>query len=339
MNLFGNNVAVIAEIGNNHLGDVELAHKTLDAAVDAGVDAVKFQLYIPELLITGDQPVLAHVPDNTFATQRERFGSMVLLREEFAALAEHAKERGVMFLCTPFDEESADFLDSIVPAFKLASGDSSHFQLIDHVVAKGKPVLASTGLCNQDEVDQLVDHLPNERSMILHCVGAYPTPDEDASLGLIPYYKQRYSIPVGYSDHTPDTLAPLAAVAMGATVIEKHFILDKSLPGGDRALSLDGAQMRAFVDDVRRLEAMSKGGPRQLLPSEVYGRENLRRSPYVKRAAKAGDRLLAEDIVYLRPELGKAYGVTEVMESRGVVLTEDVGAETVLGPHNSRLAE
>lgn len=337
MLFFEDKVMVIAEIGNNHLGDAELAHKTLDAAADAGVDAVKFQLYVPELLITADQPVLAHVPNNTFATQRERFGHMVLDHADFARLAEHARDRGVMYLCTPFDKDSADFLDDLVPAFKLASGDTSNYPLIDYVVGKGKPVLSSTGLCNQDEVDSLVERLPRDRSMVLHCVGAYPTPDEDASLGLIPYYRERYGLPVGYSDHTPDTLGPLAAVAMGAMAVEKHFILDKSLPGGDRALSLDGAEMAAFVRDVRRLEAMSKGGPRELLPSETYGRKNLRRSPYTRVAAVAGTRLGPDDVVFLRPEVPGAHLVSDVMGAEGVLLTQDVEAETVLGPENSRI--
>lgn len=337
MDFFREKVRIIAEIGNNHLGSIELAHKSLDAAIDAGVDAVKFQLFVPELLITAEQPVLSHVPNNTFATQRERFGSMVLDRADFVSLADHAKERGVMFLCTPFDEQSADFLDPLVPVFKLASGDSSHCQLIDHVVRKGKPVLASTGLCDQKEVDAIVERLPGDRSMILHCVGAYPTPDEEASLGLISFYKDRYNIPVGYSDHTPDTMAALAAVAMGAVVIEKHFILDKTLPGGDRDLSLDGVGMAAMVNKIRRLELMLKGGPRHLLPSEVYGRENLRRSPYTKVQAKAGTLLGTDDIVFLRPELPAAFGVAEVLEARGLLLTEDVGPETILGPNNCEL--
>lgn len=328
---------IIAEVGNNHLGNPELAHKSLDAAADAGVDAIKFQLFNPDCLITADQPVLKHVPDNTFATQRERFASMVLKREDFVRLADHAQDRGVMFLCTPFDEESADFLDPLVPIFKLASGDSSHYRLVDHVVAKGKPVMASTGLCDQGEVDALVARLPKEKATILHCVGSYPTPDKDASLGLIPYYRERYGLPVGYSDHTSDTLAPVSAVAMGAVVIEKHFILDRSLPGGDRALSLDGKGMLAMVQEIRRLEQMLGGGPRQLLACEVYGRENLKRSPYLRRSLPAGATVGLADVTFLRPEVPQAFGIMEILESLGLELMEDVTAETPLGPQNSRL--
>ena len=329
---------IIAEIGNNHLGDVDLAHSTIDAAIQAGVDAVKFQLYDPNLLITSSEPVLKHVPNNTFDTQRERFRHMVLEHREFSALADHAKEKKVDFLCTPFDEPSADFLDDIVPAFKIASGDASNFGLIDYVATKGKPMMASTGLCEQDEVDQLVGRLPKDQSIIFHCVGAYPTPDNEVNMDLIPFYQNRYGLPVGFSDHTPDTLAPLAAIAMGATIIEKHFILDKSLLGGDRALSLDENEMRILVEGARRIGDMRGVTPRTLTESEAYGKGKLRRSVYVKHFVTAGEVITADDTVYLRPELSDAHTISSVIAAKKTVAKTDILAETALTPLTCELS-
>jgi N,N'-diacetyllegionaminate synthase len=336
---FGNleNPFIIAEVGNNHLGDPELAHKTLDAAADAGAHAVKFQLYNPDLLITASEPVLKHVPNNTFDTQRERFRHMVLDHDDFASLAGHAKERGIMYLCTPFDGESADFLDAHVEAFKIASGDTSNFALIEHVTAKGKPMLVSTGLCEQEEVDLLVDRLPHDRSLIFHCIGSYPTPDEDLNLDLIAFYQERYGIPVGFSDHSPDLVAPLSAIAMGATIIEKHFIFDKSLPGGDRDLSLDPAGMKELVDGARRIGVMRGRTPRQVTPSEAYGRGKLRRSAYVNRAIKAGEEFTVGEVTYLRPEEPSAYRPIDVMSAKVLTATCDIAVETPLSPDNCTL--
>ncbi|WIM05105.1 MAG: N-acetylneuraminate synthase family protein [Candidatus Nitricoxidivorans perseverans] len=336
--LIANVPFVIAEVGNNHLGDPELAHRTLDAAADAGVDAVKFQLFDPDELVASTEPVLSHVPDNRFATQRERFRHMVLGREHFIALVEHARMRNVMFLCTPFDRESADFLAPLVPAFKIASGDASNFQLLDHVASMGKPMFVSTGCCTQDEVDWLVGRMPKDRLVIFHCVGSYPTPDAEASMSMIPYYASRYGVPVGYSDHTKDQLAPLLAVALGVVAIEKHFILDRSIPGGDRALSLTGPEMANLVSELRRARLMlGESSQRTILACERYGREKLRRSPYARHAVKAGEHMQMQDVILLRPEIAGAYSLADLSRHSAVQALRDIGAETPLTPDNSIL--
>lgn len=329
---------VIAEIGNNHLGDIDLAHRTLDAAIDAGVDAVKFQLFKPDELVAASEPLLKHVPDKTCSTQRERFRRMCLKPEDFTVLAEHARKRNTTFLCTPFDLASADFLDPLVPAFKIASGDATNFQLIDHVVRKGKPVMVSTGCCTQDEVDALVRKLPKDRTLLFHCVGSYPTPDEDVCLSLISYYTQRYGIPVGYSDHTCDLLAPVGAVAAGALAIEKHFILDRSLPGGDRELSLTGLEMAQLVKDARRAFAMVGVTPREVRPSEKYGRLKLRRSPYTRRPVSAGEILNMDDIVFLRPVVEGAYSLDAIVAASRITALRDLPAETLIDRSSFRIS-
>ena len=299
----GSCALIIAEIGNNHLGDPDLAHRTLEAAAESGVDAIKFQLFNPDLLVSNDAPILRHVPDRIHGTQRERFQSMLLPPEAFVRLAEHAEELGKIFLTTPFDEKSADILDDLVPAFKIASGDANNTPLLKYIISKGKPVLISTGTCDQDEVDKLVSIIPKDNSVLLHCVGSYPTPDDQASLSMIPFYRKRYGIFTGYSDHTAGILAPLAAISMGAVVLEKHFILDKSLPAGDREVSLTPKEMFDLVKEIRRLESMLGRTPRRVLPCEKYGRRNLRRNAYAKRDIKSHETITVHDVVWLRPEV------------------------------------
>jgi len=327
----GSRPYLIAEIGNNHLGDVELAHKTLDAAIDAGVDAVKFQMFNPRELVSASEPLLKHIADQTYRTQRERFQKMVLAPEVFAQLAAHAKDRKVDFLCTPFDLESAEFLDDLVPAFKIASGDVTNSQLVATLIGKGKPIMISTGLCTQAEVDDLVAKLPKDRTILFHCISSYPTPDEDACLSLIPFYKAKYGIPIGYSDHTCDLLAPVASVALGAVVVEKHFILDRALPGGDRQLSLVGSEMAQLVKDIRRMHAMIGDTPRTVRPSEQYGRARLRRSPYTRRPVRAGEILSVEDIAFMRPAIESAYSIEQIVSAGIITAIVDQPADSPVG--------
>ncbi len=303
---------VIAEIGNNHLGNPELASQMIDAAVECGVDAVKFQLYNSDLLVTADMPVLKHVPQNEANTQRERFRKMVLPYEAFEKLAEHAKDKDVIFLTTPFDEESTDFLDHLVPAYKIASGEANNLRLIDHIASKGKPILISTGMCTQDDVDNLVERLPRERVVLLHCIGSYPTPEDQASLSVIPFYRERYGVHVGYSDHTVGTLAPLVAVSLGAVVIEKHFILDRASPAGDRALSITPEEMRLLVQNIRRVEQMKGLASKEIQQCEEYAIKALRRGIYVIKDFKENETITESDIIATRPVVDGGRRINEL---------------------------
>ena len=297
----GTRTFIIAEIGNNHLGDAQLAKETLAAAAESGVDAVKFQMFNPDLLVSSDEPVLKHVTDNVCATQRERFRKMMLSEKVFIDLAEKTAKLGLTFLTTPFDIHSADFLDPLVPAFKISSGDADNKPLIYHILSKNKPILISTGMSTQDEIDKLVTMLPEDNTLLLHCIGAYPTPDDQACLSLIPFYNEKYKMPIGYSDHTVGLLAPLAAVGMGAVVIEKHFILDDSIPGGDRALSLTPKRMNELVRQIRRVEKMKGTVPRKIQAAEIYGCQKLRRCAYTNRTILQGENITEKDIIWLRP--------------------------------------
>jgi sialic acid synthase SpsE len=329
----GSRTFIIAEIGNNHLGRVESAHEMLDAAADSGVDAVKFQLYTPELLVTADMPVLAHVPKSEATTQRERFSKMRLPDAAYQELANHAVERGVVFLTTPFDRESVDLLDPFLQAYKIASGEANNFGLIDYIKAKNKPILLSTGMCSEAEVDALVERLPADRSAILHCIGSYPTPDDQASLAVIGRMRQRYGLPIGYSDHTVDTLAPIVAVAMGATVIEKHFLIDPDSPAGDRALSITPKQMSRMVEDIRRIESMLGDSIRALQPCEEYGSRALRKCLYASTGIQAGDMISQENTILLRPMVDGAR--EPALQDRQLRATGSIGEGEALTESNT----
>lgn len=326
---------VIAEIGNNHLGGSESAHEMLAAAADSGADAVKFQLYTPELLVTSDMPVLAHVPKSDATTQRERFSKMRLPDAAYRDLANHAARLGIVFLTTPFDRESVDLLDPFLEAYKIASGEANNFELIDYIIAKNKPILLSTGMCNEAEVDALVERLPADRSAILHCIGSYPTPDEQASLAVVGRMRQRYALPVGYSDHTMDTLAPIIAVALGATVIEKHFLIDPDSPAGDRALSITPSQMRRMVEDIRRVESMLGDGIRALQPCEEYASKALRKCLYASRGFQEGDVIDGGNTTLLRPAIdGSRAPHLQVRQLRA---TQAIGEGEALTEANTEL--
>lgn len=324
----GSKTFIIAEIGNNHIGDFNLAKQSLEAAARCGVDAVKFQTFKPELLVDKHMPIFAHVPDKSLKTQRERSKKMALTNDEFIRLTEIAKEIGIMLLTTPFDKGSADFIDKYVPVFKIASGDVNNIPLLDHVLAKGKGMLVSTGMCSQDEVDELVAYIPKGRLILFHCVASYPTKPEDANLSLIPFYQQRYQIPIAYSDHTAGLTASMMAAAMGAVAIEKHFILDRSIPAGDIAVSLDPKEMTTLVNAIREIDLMKGKPPRKLLDCEQYGKRTLRRTAYAKRPIAKDEGILTDDVVWLRP-----------MQDEGIVFKHFKGGYKLVAKHHIAMEE
>jgi N-acetylneuraminate synthase/N,N'-diacetyllegionaminate synthase len=296
----GERTLIIAELGSNHLGDPALARRTVEAVAQAGADAVKAQMYTPESLVDPTAPVLSYI-SKTHATQRERFRSLQLARETFRELAAVAHGLGLVFLVTPFDAEAVAFVDPLVPAFKVASGDLTHVSLLRAIVARGKPVILSTGLATTEEVDRAVAEIPPEQLVLLHCVAAYPTPDEEVNLEAIGFLRERYKVPVGWSDHTRGTLAAISAVAVGAQLVEKHFILSREFPAADVELSADPKEFREMVEAIRRVERM-RGGPWKIVtPSEAYFRENLRRALYARWDIPVGTVLTEEMLICLRP--------------------------------------
>lgn len=287
---------VIAEIGGNHGGDLDLAKVMVDAAAGAGAKFVKFQTYLAERLISPNEPACAE------------FEREMLSFDEFHELSEHCRLKGIVFLSTPFDEESADFLDKLgVPAFKIASGDITHVPLLQHVAGKQKPILLSTGASTWAEMDTVVRIIRNDFNVelvLLHCIAAYPTPDNEANLRIIPEMAARYGLPVGFSDHTIGIDVALGAVALGACVIEKHFTVDQTLPGGDNDISILPDELARLIEGSRRISTARGLVKRQLTSSEVELRPLIRRSLVAKHDLNPGHVISEDDVLVIRPGTG-----------------------------------
>lgn len=296
----GRRALVIAEIGSNHNGDFPTARRLVTEAAGAGADAVKFQVYRGERLVSADVPAMSHVRGQ-HRTQQERFKSLEFDPAQWRELADLARARGVLFLASVFDEASADLMEALMPAFKIASGDLTHTPLLRHVAGKGKPVILSTGMADAEEIAEALAVLPRDRVVLLHCVSRYPTPPEEVNLRAIPFLAQRFAVPVGYSDHTVGGAACIAAVALGATVIEKHFTFDRSQPLGDHKLSAEARELAEIVAAIRLTEQALGRFEKDPGAQERLMRTSLRRSLFTSRAIPAGERLTADCLMAVRP--------------------------------------
>ncbi|MGH7579763.1 MAG: N-acetylneuraminate synthase, partial [Gemmatimonadales bacterium] len=306
----GHSCFVIAEAGVNHNGDAGLAHRLVDVAADAGADAVKFQTFDPELLVSPLARKAVYQIANTGSSesQLEMLRRLVLPPEALAPLAAHAADRGLLFLSTPFDEASADLLDGLgVPAFKVPSGEVTNHSLVAHVAAKGKPVLMSTGMCTLGEVAEAVevvrDH-GNPPLALFHCVSSYPAAAADCNLRAMATMQAAFGVPVGWSDHTEGIQLSLAAIAAGADLLEKHFTVDRSLPGPDHPASLEPDELAALMRAVREVESALGDGVKQPVSSELANAAMARRSLHASWPLPAGHVLQAADLVALRPGTG-----------------------------------
>ncbi|MEO1040296.1 MAG: N-acetylneuraminate synthase [Pseudomonadota bacterium] len=274
---------IIAEAGVNHNARRDLALALVDAATDAGADAVKFQTFDAKKLATGSAPKAAYQEARSDAdSQLAMLQALELPREDLEAARDRAQERGVKFLSTPFDEASADMLAELgVEAFKISSGDLTHHQLLRHVASHAKPMIISTGMANLAEVEEAVDVIEaagNPPLAILHCVSNYPAAPEQCNLAAMDTLDIAFARPVGWSDHTLGADISLAAVARGAAVVEKHFTTDKALPGPDHAMSLSPEELKDFIDRLRAVEAAIGDGVKRPTSPEADTRRAARRS-------------------------------------------------------------
>ena len=301
---------VIAEAGVNHNGDSVLARQLIDAAVASGADAVKFQTFSAERLVTRDAPQAEYqrrnigVEESQFAMLKRLELSPAMHRE----LLDYCALRGILFLSTPFEEESADFLDALgVPAFKIPSGEITNLPFLDHVARKGKPLIVSTGMSTLAEVEDAVTCIRaagNKRLALLHCVSNYPAVAADINLRAMDTLRKRFDVPTGYSDHTDGIEIALAAVARGAEIIEKHFTLSRTLPGPDHKASLEPAELAALVAGIRRIEASLGDGIKRPVEAEKSTAAVARKSIVAKRDLPAGTILTREDLLIQRPGTG-----------------------------------
>ncbi|WFN35004.1 N-acetylneuraminate synthase [Methanogenium sp. S4BF] len=301
---------IIAEAGVNHNGDVALAKKLIDAAFEAGADAVKFQTFKAENIVTptAEKAEYQKMRTGTSESQYEMIKKLELSEADFWDLSEYAKNAGILFLSTPFDEESVDLLDEIgVPAFKIPSGEITNFPLLKKIAQKSIPIILSTGMATLGEVEESVNYLKKygaEEIILLHCTTSYPAPVKSVNLRAMDTLRCAFQIQVGYSDHTEGITVPIAAVAKGACVIEKHFTLDKTLPGPDHKASLDPQELTMMVKAIRDVEHALGNGIKGPNDEEKSIKTVSRRSIVAKRDLKEGDILTEEDLTIKRPGTG-----------------------------------
>ena len=301
---------IIAEAGVNHNGDFELARQLIDVAVEAGADAVKFQTFQAERVVSAEAPKAAYQLETTddAESQLEMIRKLELSPDDHVELQAYCQESGILFISTPFDQESVDLLDTLdVPAFKVGSGEITNWSLLEHIAGKGKPIILSTGMSYLSEVDEavrVIEDAGNDQLVLLHCVSNYPADPSDVNLRAMETMAKAFQVPVGYSDHAPGIEIALAAVALGACVIEKHFTLDKDLPGPDHKASLEPEELKALVRGIRVVESSLGHGRKQPAPSEANTAEVARRSLVAARDIPAGTKLSEGLIAIKRPGTG-----------------------------------
>lgn len=298
-------VYVIAEAGVNHNGDVRMALRLIDAAADAGANAVKFQLFDPEEIASATSPLAAYQKASGERSQQDMLRSLILPRDAYQRLAEHARTRGIDFIVTPFDIASAKFIATLgVPAIKIPSGEVTNLPFLESVSKLGLPVILSTGTCSLEEVTEAVSMFSDVPLALLHCTSAYPTPYDQVNLRVMATLRERFRVPVGLSDHTEGIAIPIAAAALGAQIIEKHFTLDRSLPGPDHKASIEPQELSAMVTSIRNVEEALGVPEKRRQPSEEDTARVARRSVVAAVNIAAGEKLTKEKLAIKRPGTG-----------------------------------
>lgn len=339
----GEDTYFIAEIGNNHNGDFFLAKRLIEEAARAGADAVKLQKRSVEDTFARElresSQTRNEIAGRTYGEYREK---LELDLDAFLSLKEVAVDNGVSFFATPFDVPSVDFLERVeVPFYKVASFDVTNIPLLDYVAAIGKPIILSTGMSTAAEVTQAVDTIlaHHDRIVLLHCVSMYPTPDEHANLAAMQWLKQEFHpLPVGYSGHEEDILPTLVAVAQGASVVERHLTLSRSLPGPDHGtVSVEPETFREMVGSARRIRTLSGTAVKRISPEEEK-RRNKHGKSVVAASAIARGTVITEDMLAVK---SPGYGIKPGRrhELVGCIAAIDIEADAVLRPEYLQLPE
>ena len=321
-------VFIIAEIGNNHEGNFKLAKKMINAAATAGVDAVKFQTFLPEHFVSFEDQ-----------SRLKRLRNFQLSFKQFRELSKVAKEKGLIFFSTPLDIKSAKFLNSIQPIFKISSGDNNFYPLIETVAKFGKPIIVSTGVANIEAIQKVYRKILKVWSQkkksyrnlaLLHCVSSYPVPNEQANLASILFLKKMFTdVVIGYSDHTIGIDAAVLSVVAGARIVEKHFTLDKNFSDfRDHQLSADPKEMRLMVNKIREVEKIL--GKEEKRPQKCEKGMNIlaRRSIAAACDLKVGTKLSSSDLTWVRP--GKGFAPGEEKKIIGKKISRDLRMGEIL---------
>ena len=321
-------VLIVAEIGNNHEGSYALAEEMIGAAAETGAGAVKFQTFRTE-----------HYVSRRDESRFSRLKSFELTFEEFEKLSSVAHNEGLLFMSTPFDLESAEFLNTIVPAFKISSGDNNFYPLIEKIAHFNKPIIISSGLADLGQIrysKTFTEHIWEQLGIkqdiaVLHCVSSYPVPFAEASLSTISHLKNELQCTIGYSDHTIGIEAAVLSVALGARIIEKHFTLDKNYSDfRDHQLSADPQQMRELIEKIKETCMLLGTGGKKVQKSEQTSVDLVRRSIVASRDLPKGKRVSGEDITWVRPGVGLPPGQEHVVLGKSLSRPVRVGEPITL---------
>lgn len=321
---------IIAEAGVNHNGDLAIAHRLVDTAFEAGADAVKFQAFRAENIVTAAAPKAAYQIDamaDGDATQFAMLKSLELDAGQHAELKAHCEKRGITYLCTPYDLESLAMLDAMaVEAFKISSTDTTNLPYLQAVAGYGRAVILSTGLCTLAEVEAAVGALApvGDRLAILHCTSEYPAPVADSNLRAMHTLAAAFHVPIGFSDHTAGIGMAPYSVAAGAAIVEKHITLDRTMPGPDHKASIEPSELAEMVTAIRTVEAALGDGIKRPKPSEEKNREIVRKSLVAATDIRKGERLSAANVTAKRP--GSGISPASFAAVVGAVVNRDIGA-------------
>ncbi|WP_439151969.1 N-acetylneuraminate synthase [Winogradskyella sp.] len=308
-----NNTLIIAEAGVNHNGDLNIAKKLIDAAATAGVDYVKFQTFKSDKLVSKNAQKANYQKENTGdanESQLKMLQKLELSEANHLELIAYCKTKNIKFLSTAFDLDSIEFLNKLdIDLFKVPSGEITNYPYLEKIGSLGKPVIISTGMATIDEIGQAMSIVikngtSRHKITVLHCNTEYPTPMHDVNLNAMQTIAETYSVKIGYSDHTLGIEVPIAAVALGARVIEKHFTLDKTLPGPDHKASLEPNELKAMVKAIRHIEDALGDFEKEPTPSELKNKAIARKSIVASKSISKGELLTENNITTKRPGHG-----------------------------------
>lgn len=308
----GHPCLIVAEAGVNHCGDLNIAIELINAAAKVGVDAIKFQCFITDNLVAKQTPKALYQmgQGEKNSTQYDMLKSLELSLDQHLKLQSHCKDKGIMYICTPYDNKSLDFLQKTnsTPVFKIASTDTNNFPFLKDIAKTQLPVILSTGMSSLGEVEKAVDTLKNngleDKLVILQCTSEYPAPYNELNLRAMETMKQAFFCPVGFSDHTYGIEVCSWAVAMGACVIEKHFTLDRSMPGPDHISSIEPKDLEKLVNIIRNTEKALGDGIKKIMPCEIDNKAKMQKSLIANQNIQIGQKIKAQDLICKRPGYG-----------------------------------
>ncbi len=291
-----NPIFIVAEAGLNHNGDIEIAKKMIDAAIDAGADAIKFQTFKTEEFLSRTSEYF------------ELFKNVELSFKDFEELNEYAKKKKIVFFSAPFDIISAEFLEKLdIPCFKVASSDLTNMPLIRKIAQSKKPMIISTGLANLEEIENAINCCKKENNnnlILLHSVSNYPTNPNEANLRAMDTLREKFEFPIGYSDNGESSLVDLVAASMGSNLIEKHFTLDKNMEGPDHSFSIEPNDLKELISDIRIIEKIRGIGNKNPQDSEIPAIKSIRKSLTARVYIPKGNKISLDNIAIKRPQEG-----------------------------------